>query len=165
MHLGVIGILATSDRNCCACLGIWPLTGSLFWCVPGARLRAKRRSQKSRPDKPAKLSSWKIFSTFLEGTPEFGRRGRGPRCRENLRGERVLRSGTDLVVVSIGALADEALHETLLTAAQTGGARMILSVRSRWWAGYPVGRIRRRVYAPALLWDKTAPCMGGNAGG
>jgi aspartate dehydrogenase len=36
-------------------------------------------------------------------------------------GERVLDSGADLVVASVGALADEALHRTLLDAAARGG--------------------------------------------
>lgn len=38
----------------------------------------------------------------------------------------VLRAGLDVVVVSIGALADDALHARLREAAAAGGARMIL---------------------------------------
>ncbi|MDU9005242.1 aspartate dehydrogenase [Sedimentitalea todarodis] len=38
----------------------------------------------------------------------------------------VLRAGTDVVLVSIGALADSALHDRLLDAARKGGARLIL---------------------------------------
>lgn len=39
---------------------------------------------------------------------------------------RLLGAGTDVVIVSIGALADDALFATLRNAAQAGGARMIL---------------------------------------
>jgi aspartate dehydrogenase len=41
-------------------------------------------------------------------------------------GEAVLRNGTDLLVISIGALADEALLERMRTAAETGGGRLLL---------------------------------------
>lgn len=37
-----------------------------------------------------------------------------------------LRAGLDTVVVSIGALADEALHDEVLAAAEAGGAQLIL---------------------------------------
>lgn len=38
----------------------------------------------------------------------------------------VLRAGVDVVVVSVGALADVGLHDDLIAAAQQGGARLIL---------------------------------------
>jgi aspartate dehydrogenase len=41
-------------------------------------------------------------------------------------GPAVLRSGCDLIIISIGALADDALRADLERAAQTGGARVIL---------------------------------------
>jgi aspartate dehydrogenase len=41
-------------------------------------------------------------------------------------GEAVLRAGTDLMVISTGALADSATHDRLSDAARTTGARMIL---------------------------------------
>jgi aspartate dehydrogenase len=41
-------------------------------------------------------------------------------------GETVLKSGCDLVVISIGALADDGLRATLLSAAQQHGARLVL---------------------------------------
>lgn len=41
-------------------------------------------------------------------------------------GPAVLRAGTDLVLVSIGALADPALEASLKTAAAEGGARLVL---------------------------------------
>ena len=41
-------------------------------------------------------------------------------------GETVLKSGRDLVVISIGALADDDLRATLLSAAQQHGARLVL---------------------------------------
>lgn len=40
--------------------------------------------------------------------------------------EAVLRAGRDLVVVSVGALADPALHDRLREAAREGGARLVL---------------------------------------
>ncbi|TPG59686.1 aspartate dehydrogenase [Roseomonas nepalensis] len=40
--------------------------------------------------------------------------------------EAVLRAGRDLVVVSVGALADPALHDRLRAAAREGGARLVL---------------------------------------
>lgn len=41
-------------------------------------------------------------------------------------GEQVLETGTDLLVVSIGSLTDDALRDTLKSAAERSGARMIL---------------------------------------
>lgn len=41
-------------------------------------------------------------------------------------GPAVLETGSDLVVISIGALSNDALRERLVQAAQTGGARLIL---------------------------------------
>ena len=41
-------------------------------------------------------------------------------------GEAVLRRGVDLLVISIGALADPSLHERLKAAADAGGARILL---------------------------------------
>lgn len=41
-------------------------------------------------------------------------------------GAALLRRGIDLVVTSIGALADNRLHDELVTAAQQGGARLII---------------------------------------
>ncbi len=41
-------------------------------------------------------------------------------------GETILKSGCDLVVISIGALADDDLRATLLSAAQRHGARLVL---------------------------------------
>lgn len=41
-------------------------------------------------------------------------------------GPAVLETGSDLVVISIGALSNDALRERLAQAAQTGGARLIL---------------------------------------
>lgn len=41
-------------------------------------------------------------------------------------GETILKSGCDLVVISIGALADDGLRATLLSAAQQHGAQLVL---------------------------------------
>lgn len=41
-------------------------------------------------------------------------------------GAAVLDAGADLMVISTGALVDEALHEALLAAARRGGSRMVL---------------------------------------
>lgn len=41
-------------------------------------------------------------------------------------GETIIKSGRDLVVISIGALADDGLRATLLSAAQQHGARLVL---------------------------------------
>lgn len=41
-------------------------------------------------------------------------------------GEHVLRRGIDLIVISIGALADRGLYERLATAARQGGAKLLL---------------------------------------
>ncbi|MGI3166926.1 aspartate dehydrogenase [Pseudooceanicola sp. 200-1SW] len=41
-------------------------------------------------------------------------------------GERLLAAGRDLLVVSVGALADAALHDRLVAAARASGARLIL---------------------------------------
>lgn len=41
-------------------------------------------------------------------------------------GENILRRGIDLIVISIGALADRTLHERLATAARDGGAKLLL---------------------------------------
>jgi aspartate dehydrogenase len=42
-------------------------------------------------------------------------------------GEPVLRAGKDLLVVSAGALSDEALHSRLLAAAKAGGSRLLIA--------------------------------------
>lgn len=44
----------------------------------------------------------------------------------HLHGERILRSGVDLIVISIGALADSALFDRLRSAARESGSRLIL---------------------------------------
>ena len=41
-------------------------------------------------------------------------------------GEQILRGGVDLLVISVGALADPALHDRLETAADFGNSRMLL---------------------------------------
>jgi aspartate dehydrogenase len=41
-------------------------------------------------------------------------------------GPAILKAGCDFVVISIGALADETLHNTLVEAARKGGARLVL---------------------------------------
>ena len=43
-------------------------------------------------------------------------------------GERVLRSGAELVVISVGSLVDTALHECLVRAAKEGGGRLVVPV-------------------------------------
>lgn len=42
-------------------------------------------------------------------------------------GEHILRAGIPLILVSTGALADAALHDRLIDAARTGGARIVLA--------------------------------------
>lgn len=42
-------------------------------------------------------------------------------------GPTILRSGCDLLAVSVGALADPAIHDTLLAAAHDGGGRIIIA--------------------------------------
>jgi aspartate dehydrogenase len=42
-------------------------------------------------------------------------------------GEPVLKAGKDLLVVSVGALSDEALHDRLLAAARTGNSRLLIA--------------------------------------
>jgi len=41
-------------------------------------------------------------------------------------GEAILKSGCDLVVISIGSLSDEGLYDRLVAAAKSGGARLVL---------------------------------------
>jgi aspartate dehydrogenase len=43
-------------------------------------------------------------------------------------GAAILEHGTDLMVISSGALADDDVHEQLVTAARSGGSRMLLPV-------------------------------------
>lgn len=41
-------------------------------------------------------------------------------------GPAILRAGSDLIVISIGALADDGLHRKLMSAAKTGASRLVL---------------------------------------
>lgn len=77
-------------------------------------------------------------------------------------GEAVLRSDTDLIVISTGALADAALHDRLRTAAQETGRKLILpsgaigavdALSSARLGG--LERVRFRSRKPARAWKGT----------
>nr|WP_319248526.1 aspartate dehydrogenase [uncultured Celeribacter sp.] len=124
MHLGVIGFGNIGQELLCL-LGDLAIDRISVLVRPGRAAESEKALAEIAPGQAGKTQFLEDFSTFLEGTPEFVVEAAGHGAVKAYAAE-VLRSGTDLVVVSIGALADEALHETLLTAAQTGGARMIL---------------------------------------
>lgn len=78
-------------------------------------------------------------------------------------GERTLAAGADLVLVSVGALADEALHERLTQAAERGGGRIIVPSSAiggldRIAAGAvgPLDEVTLRTRKPPKAWYGTA---------
>jgi aspartate dehydrogenase len=77
-----------------------------------------------RHDPPGQFTT--DVSRFLNGRASLVVEAAGHEALAEL-GERVLRLGKDLLVVSVGALSDDSLHDRLLAAARAGGSRLLIS--------------------------------------
>ncbi|NRF71574.1 aspartate dehydrogenase [Aquincola sp. S2] len=72
------------------------------------------------------LPMWTSLDALLDARPEVVAECAGHHAVA-AHGERILVAGCDLLLASVGALADEALHRRLLRAAERGGARLLLT--------------------------------------
>lgn len=120
-RVGIIGYGAIGS----AILGQWH-NAELPHCMPVALLvRAGRKPM--LPAGQEQLQVCTSLQEFLDLGLDIVLEAAG-HAAVHAYGEAVLRSGADLFVISVGSLADEALHTQLLHAAQEGGSQLIIPV-------------------------------------
>jgi aspartate dehydrogenase len=100
-----------------------PLRHLAILVRPGGEARARALLDAHRVADASVVRS--DIAAFLADAPEVVAECAGHGAVRQ-HGAAVLRAGCDLVVIAIGALADEALHKTLEDAARAGGARLVL---------------------------------------
>lgn len=124
MHLGVIGF-GNIGQELFMLMGDLDIARITVLVRSGRMGAAVEKLESISQAVAAKTTIVDDINAFLEARPSFVVETAGHDAVFNY-GAVILKSGVDLVVVSIGALADEALHDTLVTAARMGKARMIL---------------------------------------
>ncbi|MBU2935201.1 MULTISPECIES: aspartate dehydrogenase [Pacificibacter] len=124
MHLGVIGF-GNIGQELFMLLSDLELVRLTVLVRPGRIETAVEKLESLSQTVAARTTFVDDIGAFLAAQPSFVVETAGHDAVLNY-GADILKSGTDLVVVSIGALADAALHDTLVAAARKGKARMIL---------------------------------------
>lgn len=124
MHLGVIGF-GNIGQELFALLGNLNIARITVLVRQGRIEAAVAKLESLSPAVAAKTTFVDDIAVFLAAQPDFVVETAGHDAVLKY-GAAVLKSGVDLVVVSIGALADDALHDGLVDAARIGKARMIL---------------------------------------
>ncbi|MEM5476268.1 aspartate dehydrogenase [Pacificibacter sp. AS14] len=124
MHLGVIGF-GNIGKELFMLLEDLDIARITVLVRPG-RMEAAVEQLESMPQAVAARTTFVDgITAFLAAQSDFVVETAGHDAVLNY-GADILKSGVDLVVVSIGALADSALYDTLVAAARMGKARMIL---------------------------------------
>jgi aspartate dehydrogenase len=124
MHLGVIGF-GSIGRELFGLLGDLDIARITVLVRAGRAATSTEALQQIAPDLVARTTFVEQDADFFAAAPDFVVEVAGHNAVEAY-AAKVLKTGTDLVVVSIGALSDQSLHDALFEAAKAGQARLIL---------------------------------------
>jgi aspartate dehydrogenase len=152
LKIGLIGLGAIGQRLCEA-LAEEPLR---------ARVTGALVTPRARPAEPSAPPLFTTLDALLASAPDVVVECAGASALDAL-GEAVLRSGRDLLIASVGALADPQRHARLQAAAGQGGSRLLLSagalgVLDHLAAARRCGlqHVRQRSSKPPAAWRGTA---------
>jgi aspartate dehydrogenase len=125
--LGVIGYgtIASLALDCLARELAAPLDAVICLARENAEARAAAMMERAPPQLAQRRVVLSSLDAFLQAKPDLVIEAAGHGALRDC-GPRVLEAGADLLVTSVGALADEDLHGKLLAASNQGGA-LILS--------------------------------------
>ncbi|WP_458098285.1 aspartate dehydrogenase [Roseomonas sp. WA12] len=126
LRLGLIGAGGMADTVLSAlCAGLpGPLSSLSLLVRPGREAQGEALRERFG----STAAEWAVhtdFDAFLAAAPDLVAECAG-HAAVRAYGASVLAAGRDLVVISTGALADQALQDTLVAAAARGGASLIL---------------------------------------
>jgi len=124
MHLGVIGF-GSIGRELFGLLGDLDIARITVLVRSGRAGESRDALGGIAPALVAKTTFVEDAAAFATAAPDFVVEVAGHDAVRS-HAEDVLKSGTDFVMVSLGALSDAELHDRLVTAAREGGARIIL---------------------------------------
>lgn len=124
MHLGLIGYGSIGNELLGLIKGL-PVERITILVREGRENVARDRLLSAHPGLEGRAAILSDGDAFLVARPDFVIEAAGHEavCAN---AEKVLAAGIDLVLVSVGALADEALHRRLRDTAARSGARLIL---------------------------------------
>lgn len=124
MHLGLIGY-GSITSELLGLIAPLPIDRISILVRPGREGDARTRLSAAPPEVARKAEVLADGEAFLAARPDLVVEAAGHEAAAT-HGPAVLGAGIDLVLVSVGALTDDALHERLVAAARDGGARLIL---------------------------------------
>lgn len=126
--LGVIGYgtIASLALDCIARELAAPLDAVICLARENAEPRAAAMLERAHPQLAHRRLVLSSLAAFVQEQPDLVIEAAGHGALRDC-GARVLEAGADLLVTSVGALADEDLHGKLMTASKKGGALILSS--------------------------------------